>query len=94
MMLVELIQVVESDSNGVGLSKIYLNPKHIVFISENRRMQSVIRESSNLDLSPSTTFSTIRINEGGLSREISVVGDPSTIESKIHRKKRQNILRG
>ena len=93
-MLVELIQVVRGDSNSFGLSKIYLNPKHIVFISEDRKIQSVINESSNLGLSPNTTFSTIRINDGGLSREISVVGDPAMIESKIHRKKRQNILRG
>lgn len=93
-MLVELVQVVRDGSSNFGLCKIYLNPKHIVFISEDRKIQSVINESSNLGLSPSTTFSTIRINDGGLSREISVVGDPEMIESKIYRKKRQNILRG
>ena len=93
-MLIELIQVIKNDVNSYGLNKIYLNPKHIVFISEDRQMQSMLTESSNLGLSPKTTFSTIRINDGGLSREISVVGDPTMIESKIFRKKRQNILRG
>ena len=92
-MLVELVQVV-SNGNSYSLSKIYLNPRHIVFISEDRRTQSLIKESNNLDLAPETTFSKIRINDAGLSREISVVGDPTMIESKIFRKKRQNILRG
>ena len=93
MMLVELVQVI-NNGTGYSLSKIYLNPRHIVFISEDQRTQSLIRESNNLGLAPETTFSKIRINDAGLSREISVVGDPTMIESKIFRKKRQNILRG
>jgi len=93
MILVELIQVIDNQGR-YGLSKIYLNPKHIVFISENSKMRNLIKESTNLGLDPKTTFSTIRINEGGISREISVVGDPSMVESKIFLKKRQNILRG
>ena len=93
MMLVELVQVI-NNGTGYSLSKIYLNTRHIVFISEDQRTQSLIRESNNLGLAPETTFSKIRINDAGLSREISVVGDPTMIESKIFRKKRQNILRG
>lgn len=92
-MLVELVQVI-NHGGGYSLSKIYLNPRHIVFISEDQRTQSLIRESNNLGLAPETTFSKIRINDAGLNREISVVGDPTMIESKIFRKKRQNILRG
>ena len=92
-MLVELVQVTRNQT-GYGLSKIYLNPRHIVFISEDAKMKTLMRESSNLGLAPETTFSTIRINDGGLNREISVVGDPTMIESKIFRKKRQNVLRG
>ena len=82
MMLIELIQVIKNDVNSYGLNKIYLNQKHIVFISEDRQMQSMLTESSNLGLSPKTTFSTIRINDGGKA-EISVVGDPTMIEQDL-----------
>ena len=92
-MLIELVQVKKNRGQHY-LSKIYLNPRHIVFISEDASMKNAINENSNLGLVPETTFSTIRLNDNGLYSEISVVGDPSMIESKIFSKKRQNILRG
>jgi len=57
-------------------------------------MKSAINESSNLGLVPQTTFSKIRLNDNGIHREISVIGTPEMIESKIFTKKKQNILRG
>lgn len=93
MMLVELVQIKKTRGKHY-LSKIYLNPRHIVFISEDSSMRNSINESSDLGLVPQTTFSTIRLNDNGLYSEISVVGSPEMIESKIFTKKKQNILRG
>ena len=93
MMLVELVQIKKTRGKHY-LSKIYLNPRHIVFISEDSSMRNSINESSDLGLVPQTSFSTIRLNDNGLYSEISVVGSPEMIESKIFTKKKQNILRG
>ena len=91
-MLIELVQIKERRGKHY-LSKIYLNPRHIVFISEDSKMKSAINESSDLGLVPQTTFSVIRLNDNGIYSEISVIGTPEMIESKIFKKKKQNILR-
>ena len=93
MTLVELVQV-KKTRGRLSLNKIYLNPSHIVFISENLTYRNSLNEIKNLGLVPQTNFSTIRLNDNGTYSEIDVVGDPMMIESKIFTKKRQNILRG
>ncbi len=92
MMLVELVQIKRSRGR-LSLNKIYLNPSHIVFISENSSLRSSVNEVKELGLVPQTIFSTIRLNDNGTYSEIEVVGEPSMIESKIFKKKKQNILR-
>ena len=92
-MLVELVQIKKRQGRHY-LSKIYLNPRHIVYISEDVGIKNTISESNDIGLVPETTFSTIRLNDNGLYSEISVVGDPQMIESKIFSKKRRDILRG
>ena len=93
MTLVELIQV-KRFRGRLSLNKIYLNPSHIVFISENSSYRNSLNEIKDLGLVPQTNFSTIRLNDNGTFSEIDVVGDPMMIESKIFTKKKQNILRG
>ena len=93
MTLIELIQV-KRFRGQLSLNKIYLNPSHIVFISENSSFRNSLNEIKDLGLVPQTTFSTIRLNDNGTYSEIDVVGDPTLIESKIFTKKKQNILRG
>ena len=93
MMLVELVQV-KRFRGRLSLNKIYLNPRHIVFISESVAYMNSLNEIKELGLVPQTNFSTIRLNDNGKYSEIDVVGDPMLIESKIFTKKKQNILRG
>ncbi len=93
MMLVELVQV-KRLRGRLTLNKIYLNPRHIVFISENSAYKNSLNEINDLGLVPQTVFSTIRLNDNGTYSEIDVVGEPTMIESKIFKKKRQNVLRG
>ncbi len=94
MLLIELIQVSKDGKGGFHLGKIYLNPQHIVSISEDRQTKSLINESANHGLAPETEFSVIRMHDSGFNRQISVIGDPQMIESKIFRKQRKSILRG
>ena len=92
-MLVELVQV-KRLRGRLSLNKIYLNPRHIVFISESSSYRDSLNEIKDLGLMPQTNFSTIRLNDNGTYSEIDVIGDPMMIESKIFTKKKQNILRG
>ena len=94
-MLVELVEVKRKKEGQYALEKIFLNPKHIVYISEDRLMKTVIKEgNTNLGLIDGATFSKIRINHNDSMNEIVVVGEPSAIEHKIFKKSNRRILRG
>tara|TARA_R100000008_G_scaffold81328_1_gene64433 strand:- start:1264 stop:1548 length:285 start_codon:yes stop_codon:yes gene_type:complete len=94
-MLVELVEVKKKTEGQYALEKIYLNPKHIVYIREDRLIQTIVREGkANLGLVKGATFSKIRINHNDNMNEITVVGDPSAIEHKIFKNSKRQILRG
>ena len=94
-MLVELVEVKKKEQGRYALEKIYLNPKHIVYISEDRLIKTVIKEgNTNLGLIDGATFSKIRINHNDSMNEIVVVGEPSAIEHKIFKNSKRQILRG
>ena len=93
-MLVELVQLKESNQR-YSLNKIYLNSSHIVYISENEKIKKIVSENKDqFGFVEGTTFSTIRVSDAGLMTEITVVGDPSTIESKIFNRNNRQVLRG
>ena len=92
-MLVEMVQI-KKFRGKLSLNRIYLNPRHIVFISENCVIKTTMTEVKDLGFVPQTRFSTIRLNDNGTYSEIDVVGDPDMFESKIFTKQKKNILRG
>ena len=89
-MLVELVQI-RRDSNGkYGLKKIFVNPKYIVYLSEDSDLKNLLSEGAlNLDIVKGATFTRVTLNENGNSSELTVVGSPSLIESKIFTKKEE-----
>ena len=92
-MLVELVEIQKRVNGSYYLNTIYLNPKHIIYISEDRQMANLMREGKvNLGLIKGATFSKVRINENNHTNEIVVVGEPSAIERKIFKTRR--VLRG
>tara|TARA_A100001011_G_C13807826_1_gene633634 strand:- start:228 stop:512 length:285 start_codon:yes stop_codon:yes gene_type:complete len=94
-MLVELVEIKKKTDTQYALEKIYLNPKHIVYISEDRSMKSIVKEGkANLGLVDGATFSKIRINHNDSLNEITVIGDPAVIENKIFKNSKRQILRG
>ena len=94
-MLVELVQVKKIGDNYT-LSTVYVNPSQIVFMNEDMRMREKLQEGKlNLGLNQSfTAFTRIRMNMTGYVEEITVVGDPGLIESKIFNKTSKQLLRG
>ena len=94
-MLVELVELRKRNDGAYYLSKIYVNPKHIIYVSEDRQTTMLMKEgSTGLGLVKGATFSKIKIDEGSRPNNIVVVGDPSSIEDKIFRKSAKQILRG
>ena len=90
--MIELIQIERALGTDFRLKKIYINPSHIIFISEDTKYQSFLKEGQiNLDIDKNAIFSKIRLNEGQYASEIVVIGDPSTIQSKFQKK---ILLRG
>tara|TARA_B100001778_G_scaffold320917_1_gene311780 strand:- start:1588 stop:1872 length:285 start_codon:yes stop_codon:yes gene_type:complete len=94
-MLVELIEIKKRSNNQYVLEKIYLNPKHIVYISEERVISSLIKEGKiNLGIVEDAKFSKIKINHENGANEIVVVGEPAIVENKIFKNSKRQILRG
>lgn len=92
--MIELIQIERALGTDFRLKKIYINPSHIIFISEDVKYQAFLREGQmNLDIDKNASFSKIRLNEGQYASEIVVVGDPSSIQAKLMLNKKI-LLRG
>ena len=93
--MLELIQI-KKKGDTFTLNTVYINPDHIVHISEHVEYSLALREGKiNLGLNPVTTFANIAVNEGDSSTRFIVVGDPSLIESKLYKSLgRRKILRG
>ena len=92
--MVKLTQIEKDSYNVYRLSNIYINPKHIVFLSEESGMRLELVEGKiNLGLDRNITFTKIKINENSNTSEIVVVGSPDMVETKINTSTRR-ILRG
>ena len=82
--MIELIQIEKTQGTEFRLKKIYINPRHVIFISEDTKFLSFLREDRmNVDIDKNATFSKIRLNEGQYASEIIVVGDPAQVQQKM-----------
>ena len=92
--MVKLTQIKKDSFNTYRIASIYVNPKHIVFMSEESQMrQELVEGKINLGLDKNITFTKIKINESANFSEIIVVGTPEMIESKINTSTKK-LLRG
>lgn len=63
------------------LSEISVNASQISFMSENHDLKQMLNEGKlNLNINKNANFTDLRLNN---SNEITVIGSPSIIESKI-----------
>ena len=92
--MVKLTQIKKDSFNMYRITSIYVNPKHIVFMSEESTFrQELIEGKIDLGLDKNITFTKIKINESANFSEIIVVGTPEMIESKISTTTKK-LLRG
>jgi len=94
-MLIELVEIKKTQDEKYKLSKIFLNPEHIIYLSEDTGMRSLCMEGRlSLPILQGASFTKIKLNQTKNIGEITVVGDPSSVESKIWKNKKRQILRG
>jgi len=92
--MVKLTQIKKDSFNMYKITNIYVNPKHIVFMSEESQMrQELVEGKIDLGLDKNIAFTKIKINESANFSEIIVVGTPEMIESKINTSTKK-LLRG
>ena len=91
--MIRLVQIVKWP-DGYRLKDVFLNPKHIVYMSESHKEKSDLLEGKmQLGLDNQVAFTKIKINHNSELSEIVVVGAPENIQSKIHKSKK-TLLRG
>ena len=92
--MIKLIQISRYNPTDYQLRKIYLNPKHIIFMSEHIPFKQDLAEGRiNLGLDKNISFTKIKINENFGISEIVVVGSPDIVESKIFNNSKKRLLK-
>ena len=70
--------------NGYMLREVYVNPKHIVAMRQDDRMNSVLKEGKFPDqLDQRQDFTKLYVDRGNTGIDITVVGDLNTIKEKL-----------
>ncbi len=81
-----------TDGEQYYLTEVSINIAKITFMSENAQMKTRLNEGKmNLDLNSNVDFTDLHLNG---RQEITVVGSPSMIESKILQTSTKTLLRG
>ena len=85
--LVEVFNEVSSASRGTSkynLREIYINPKHVVAIRPDNRMETVLREGLlPEDLDKHQRFTKILLDRGQSGIDLTVVGETAIIGQKL-----------
>ena len=82
-------------SQDYYLSEVLINTSQIIYMSENEELGKLLREGKvNLGLNHAAVFTNLKLNmqNEGLG-QITVVGDPLTIEAKMNKKATKILLR-
>lgn len=89
-MLIKLIEL-HVHSNRTTTRELYVNTQSIVSITQETRPKA-LEEARAIGFSPMTQFSTLVINEGYSSRQITVAHSPEEVHKKIRTSK--GLLKG
>jgi len=83
------------DDTRASLKTIYINPKHVITITEDLYTKSVNQANGPIleGLSKNHSFSKISINSGSQSRSITVVGSPESVMKALKKNTRQ-LMKG
>lgn len=92
--MLELISISKAGEQWY-LNKVIINPKHVSSISEDRGMNSLLREGKiELGFNPGVSFSKVEMDKSSGFSEFVVVGSPTEILEKINKNKNKQLLKG
>ena len=92
-MLTEFIKI-DKLAGRFLLQKVYINAKHIVFMVEDSSYKQDLMEGRiELGLNKEAEFTKIRMIDNSSFSELTVVGSPESIQSKLF-SSRKTLLRG
>lgn len=76
------------------LKEVFLNPEHIVALREDEKMKEKLVEGKiNAELDKRQEFTRVYVDRGQIGFDITVVGNPSSVEEKIS-KTSKRLLHG
>ena len=90
-MIIKLVEV-KTSMNRVSLQEVYVNPEQVVCVRPSYKFDKVNENVLPEGLDKRQEFSTIHLSAGRDGLEITVVGNPKLIESKLLKSRR--LLKG
>ena len=92
-MLISLVEIKKQVDGSYTLETVFVNPKHVSMLREDFTISRELAEGRvNLPINKSAGFTRLTINSD-VTKEITVIGTPSVIETKFFNK-RKMLLRG
>jgi len=88
-MLVKLIEIHKEPGERARLDEVFISKEAVTSIRSEKG--GIINEAIQLGISEHAGFSRVTINEGGMTRTMIVIGNPSEVKNKLGLK---TILKG
>ena len=85
--MVRLVEVIK-ELNSYSLREVFVSPSHVISLRDDNHMKQSLTEGKlpkGLDLQQG--FTKLVLDKGTVGLEITVVGTPSLVESKLREKK-------
>ena len=100
--LVEIIRTSKFMSENGSLSKenyilreVFVNPDHVVCLREDGLYKKLLMEGHLLDdLDENQSFTKVYLNRGQSGIELTIVGEPSSVQKKLGLATQKQLLRG
>ena len=90
--MIRLVEVVKQ-FNQYDLREVFVNPTHVVSLREDNHTKQLLGEGKLPDgLDDRQSFTRLVLDKGTVGLELTIVGNPSAIESKLKGDKR--VLNG
>ena len=83
--MIRLVEITK-EFKAYGLREIFVNPEHVISLREDTHMKQSLTEGklTGLDgLSLQQSFTKLSLDKGTVGLEITVVGTPALVESKL-----------
>jgi len=75
------------------LREVFVNPRHVVSLREDGQTSKALNEGKLPDgIDPRQTFTKLTLDKGTVGLELTIVGSPSVVESKL--KSQRQVLNG